>query len=84
VVPERVLELSSYHAIVACVASGTGIAVAPKSVIEAARHMNDVTIYPLSGKKNKAVTSLIWRKGEVSIALKALQLELSPRARKAR
>ena len=30
----RVLELSSYHAILACVASGTGVAIVPESVLE--------------------------------------------------
>ena len=30
----RVLELSSYHAIVVCVASGTGVAVLPESVLD--------------------------------------------------
>ena len=33
VVPERVMEFTSYHAMVACVAAGTGIAVVPRSVI---------------------------------------------------
>src|SRR5688500_15960981 len=33
--PERVMEYGSYHAIVACVAAGSGIAVVPKSVIQA-------------------------------------------------
>jgi DNA-binding transcriptional LysR family regulator len=82
IVPERVLELSSYHAIVACVASGTGIAVAPKSVVETAKRMEDVAIYALQGKKNLAMTSLIWKKGEVSLALKAFQmLVAAPRKR---
>ncbi|EJL54360.1 transcriptional regulator [Rhizobium sp. CF122] len=33
VVPERVLELASYHAIVACVAAGSGVAIMPRSVL---------------------------------------------------
>jgi DNA-binding transcriptional LysR family regulator len=32
VTPERVLEFGSYHAIVACVAAGSGIALVPHSV----------------------------------------------------
>jgi DNA-binding transcriptional LysR family regulator len=77
VIPERVLELSSYHAIAACVASGTGIAVVPVSVLRTLRGAEDVAVYPLGEKKVEATTSLIWRKGEVSWALKALQAEIA-------
>src|SRR2546423_282524 len=33
VVPERIMEFGSYHAIVACVAAGSGIAVVPRTII---------------------------------------------------
>src|SRR5215210_5613856 len=47
VIPEKTLELSSYHAIVACVAAGTGIALAPRSVLEVVRGADGVQICPL-------------------------------------
>ena len=75
VVPDKVLDLSSYHAIVACVASGTGIALAPRSVLQTIVDASAVAIYPLPGKRT-VTTSLVWRKGESSLALKALQAEL--------
>lgn len=75
VVPDKALDLSSYHAIVACVASGSGIALAPRSVLESIRATKAITVYPLSGKP-RITTSLVWRKGETSFALKALQAEL--------
>jgi DNA-binding transcriptional LysR family regulator len=34
VMPERIMEFSSYQAMIACVAAGTGFAVVPKSVLE--------------------------------------------------
>jgi DNA-binding transcriptional LysR family regulator len=74
--PERVLELGSYHAIVACVASGTGVAFAPRSVLATLPGTHDVAAYPLGPRKGKAVTSLIWRQGEASPALNAMQLEI--------
>src|SRR6266850_2556103 len=40
--PERVMEYGSYHAIVACVAAGSGIAVVPRSVIRALRPEREV------------------------------------------
>ena len=76
IVPDKTLDLSSYHAIVACVASGTGIALAPRSVLETIRGTEAVAVYPLSGKR-PVTTSLVWRKGETSLALKALQAQLA-------
>lgn len=76
VIPERILELSSYHAITACVASGTGIALVPLSVLKTFRVCDDIAVYPLGAKKAVATTSLVWRKGETSWALKALQVEI--------
>src|SRR6267143_2047691 len=37
IAPERVMEYGSYHAIIACVAAGSGVAVVPRSVIRAVR-----------------------------------------------
>ena len=76
VVSEGVLELSSYHAIVACVASGAGIAFVPRSVLETIRGAESVAVYPLAARTGRTMTSLVWRKGELSLALKALQAEI--------
>jgi DNA-binding transcriptional LysR family regulator len=80
IIPERTLELSSYHAIVACVAAGTGIALAPRSVLEVVRSVDSVQICALPERSRKAMTSLVWRKGEASWALKALQAEIKQAA----
>ena len=68
----RVLELGSYHAIVACVASGTGIALAPESVLETVQHAA-VTRHALPKVHSDVVTPLIWRASEQSPALVALR-----------
>jgi DNA-binding transcriptional LysR family regulator len=77
IVPEKILELSSYHAIIACVASGTGIAVAPRSVLETVRGAESVSIYPLAARTARVMTSLVWRKGESSPSVTALQAEIA-------
>jgi DNA-binding transcriptional LysR family regulator len=59
----RVLELSSYHAIVACVASGTGIAVLPESVLDVV-NADEVARFPLPRVLSAIVTPLIWRVAE--------------------
>jgi DNA-binding transcriptional LysR family regulator len=65
----RVLELNSYHAIVACVASGTGIALVPESVLNTmpAAHVLRHAI------PNAITTPLVWRHGEISLSVLALR-----------
>ena len=77
IIAEKTLELSSYHDIIACVAAGTGIALAPRSVLAVVRGTENVAIYELPERSRKALTSLAWRKGESSWALKALQAEVA-------
>ena len=81
----RVLELSSYHAIVACVAAGAGIALMPEAVL-AAMPQARVRSHPIPKAQGEITTPLVWREGEVSapvLALRTLLGELSrPGARK--
>jgi DNA-binding transcriptional LysR family regulator len=68
----RVLELNSYHAIVACVASGTGIALVPQSVLDT---MPDTEVLRHAIPKAQAniKTPLVWRPGEISPSVLALR-----------
>jgi DNA-binding transcriptional LysR family regulator len=71
--PARTLELGSYHAIVACVAAGAGVAVAPRSVLDVLPGgAREVAIHPL-GPLGIVPTLLIWRRGHDSAALHALR-----------
>jgi DNA-binding transcriptional LysR family regulator len=79
VVPDRFMEFGSYHAIVACVASGAGIALAPKSVLSTILKAGDVAIYPLPAAVAHARTQLIWRKDHRSPALTAMREEIKRR-----
>ena len=76
VVPERVMEFASYHAIVACVAAGTGIAVVPRSIVRVARVKGEITAWPLPLAVSKARTVFVWRRGHQSVALDAMKVEL--------
>lgn len=69
--PERVLEMSSYHAIVACVAAGTGAAIVPAEVLDQAVLSTAVTRHPLPPHLRVNRTHLVWS-GEASAALRAL------------
>lgn len=71
----RVLELSSYHAIVACVAAGTGIALVPESVLATVHHAK-VLRHALPKVHAEVTTPLIWRDGEQPPAVAALRTTL--------
>jgi DNA-binding transcriptional LysR family regulator len=78
----RVLELSSYHAIVACVASGTGVAVMPESVLDVV-NATQVQHHHLPRAHARVVTPLIWRRTDAPPAVVALRQMLAAPARAA-
>jgi DNA-binding transcriptional LysR family regulator len=75
-VADRVMEFGSYHAIVACVAAGTGVATVPESVVRALNAERNVAIHPLPAAVARARTMLVWRPNHRSAALDALQAEI--------
>jgi DNA-binding transcriptional LysR family regulator len=68
----RALELGSYHAIVACVAAGAGVAVVPESVLDTMPQAN-VARHPLPKALAEIRTPLVWRDGEISPPVLALR-----------
>lgn len=80
VLPERVLELGSYHAIVACVAAGAGIAIMPRSVLAVVQAQQALAVFALPPQVAHSRTCLVWRSGHASAALDALRSELAPLA----
>jgi DNA-binding transcriptional LysR family regulator len=76
VAPGRVLEFTSYHAIVACVAAGSGVALVPESVIATVPAGKHVTAHPIAAGLSHRRTLLVWRAGHHSNALAALRDEL--------
>jgi len=82
--PDRVMEFQSYHAIVACVAAGTGIAVIPRSVIGMTSAGKEVKVTSLPEATATAKTHLVWRPGYHSVTLETMKkLVPTPAARKA-
>lgn len=73
--PERVLEFASYPAIIACVAAGTGCAIAPRSVLESLRAADDVAMHELPETVRRNRTHLVWH-DEASPALRRLMAVL--------
>ncbi|CAN7369583.1 LysR substrate-binding domain-containing protein [Variovorax sp. LjRoot290] len=71
VTPVRSLEFSSYQAMIACVAAGTGFAIVPVSVLKALRATADVRQHALPERIRTSRTHLVWR-GTPSMALARL------------
>jgi DNA-binding transcriptional LysR family regulator len=70
--PARIVEISSWHALVGCVAARMGIAVLPKVVLTTFPQKNFLSAHPLPAELNHAPTVLIWRKGARSPKISAL------------
>jgi DNA-binding transcriptional LysR family regulator len=69
--PERTIELASYHAILGCVAAGMGISLIPKSVLTTFPERRRLSVRPLPPKENSAQTVLIWRNAAGSASVRA-------------
>jgi DNA-binding transcriptional LysR family regulator len=82
--PERTIELSSYHAMLGCVAAGMGIALLPKSVLTTFPEGKRLRVHALPPGENRAETVLIWRKGAWSPNIEALQQILAEQHRNGR
>ncbi|WP_053382687.1 LysR substrate-binding domain-containing protein [Leucobacter celer] len=70
VVPSRSVEISSYYSMVACVASGAGIAMIPRSLLESLPGASGVRTHEL-GAFGSAETWLTWRRDAGSVNLRA-------------
>lgn len=74
--PARLLDLGSYHAIVACVAAGTGVGIVPAEVLDQTVLAGAVQRHRLPARLRVNRTHLVWT-GDASAPLRAL-LELLP------
>lgn len=83
--PERMIELASYHAMLGCVVAGMGVALIPKSVLTTFPDRRLLSLHPLGRAEDRAWTVLIWRKGARSANVQALnEILQSPRSASSR
>lgn len=59
---ERIVEVTSYHAILGCAVAGMGVALMPLSVLKTYAERSRLSIHPLEGEFHSANTLLVWRK----------------------
>lgn len=73
IVPGGIMAVSSYLAILACVAAGTGFAVVPQCVLDTVASKGQFRLYPLPNKLAHIKTLLAWRTDYQSANLDALK-----------
>jgi len=62
-VPERIVELASYHAMLASVVAGMGAALLPRSVLDTFPESGKLAVHALKPGRDRIRTLLAWRKG---------------------
>ena len=70
--PERMIEITSYHAMLGCVVVGMGISLVPRMVLETFPEMHRLSVHPLPPELRHAQMAILWRKGARSPKLDAL------------
>lgn len=78
VMPERIVEVGSYHLILGCVAVGMGVALVPRSVLKTYVERDRLSVHTLHAKFGRVKTRLVWRKDAPQakiLALSAILLE---------
>ncbi|MBT2334566.1 LysR family transcriptional regulator [Variovorax paradoxus] len=78
VIPERIVEVGSYHLILGCVAVGMGVALVPHSVLDTYTGRERLSVHKLRAKFARVKTRLVRRKEAPQakiLALSAMLLE---------
>jgi DNA-binding transcriptional LysR family regulator len=70
--PERIVEITSYHAMLGCAVAGMGISLMPRNVLTTFPDAKLLSVHSLPPALARAQTSLIWRKGMLSPKVRAL------------
>lgn len=70
--PERIVELGSYHAMLGCVVAGMGAALLPRSVLDTFPESRRLSVHRLPRGEDRIPTVLIWRRGASSPNIRAL------------
>jgi DNA-binding transcriptional LysR family regulator len=70
--PERIVEITSYHAMLGCAVAGMGISLMPRSVLTTFPDAKLLSVHSLPPALARAPISLFWRKGMLSPKVRAL------------
>ena len=71
--PDRIVEIGSYHAMLGCAVAGMGISMLPRKVLSTFPDAKLLSVHPLPPDLDREQTLLIWRKGALSPKVRALK-----------
>ena len=71
--PDRIVEITSYHAVLGCVVAGMGVSLVPRMVLATFPDARLLSLHPLPSGLGRAMTVLMWRKGALSPKVRALR-----------
>ncbi len=71
--PERIIEITSYHAMLGCVVAGMGISLLPRMVLSTFPEAQLLSLHRLPPGLDRAMTVMMWRKGTLSPKVRALR-----------
>jgi DNA-binding transcriptional LysR family regulator len=71
--PDRIVEISSYHAMLGCAVAGMGISLMPRKVLSTFPDAGLLSTHPLPSGLDRDQTLLVWRKGALSPKVRALR-----------
>lgn len=75
--PERVVEMSSFHALLGCAVAGMGVALMPRSVLDTYTEQARLSIHPLDGEFRSTKVLLAWRRDTPQAKVAALAQALT-------
>jgi DNA-binding transcriptional LysR family regulator len=70
--PEKIIELSSYHAILGCTVAGMGVALLPFGMLDIFPERARLSVHELPAAQRNSETLLVWRKGAQTANVAAL------------
>jgi DNA-binding transcriptional LysR family regulator len=78
--PERIVEITSYHAMLGCAVAGMGVSLVPRMVLATFPDAHLLSLHSLPADLGRAMTVLMWRKGTLSPKVRALRDVLTAQA----
>jgi len=72
-VAAKIIEISSYHTLLSCVAAGMGIGVVPKVLLDYYPFASSLQQHPLDEQSRFSTTAIIWRKDSLKPSMSAFR-----------
>ena len=69
---DRIIEMSSYNAMLGCAVAGMGISMVPRMVLRTFPDVKLLSVHAIPPEFNRSPTVFIWRKGAISPKVSAL------------